>query len=371
MNANPATILFEDLRSRGEAALDDMCRDSWEETLHLEFKTLAGWNGTMLTRDDAKTLGRALSGFSNAEGGILLVGIVTKKSDGLDVADKTAPIAKLGALTNRIMSILPDLLSPQHEAIEVLALPEKGKRDRGYLCINVSPSEGRPHMSIKHHQYFRRTSDGTRVMEHGEIRDLFFAPREARLELRSRVVTSSKDGTGARRVGVIFSLANIGRVTARNVYLRLLASFPQHLVPRPEDSDYRLVADGSHMFTAANGSVLHVGDEPDVASVDLHLVPLVPRRYSPQPHSPVVRPKEMRSASHWQMVGLPSGSGNRLGALEIKRTWGAENAIASTDAMTITAETLVNQLNLTDSELNDTFNKGLPAALTTWRDEDS
>src|SRR5215213_4198844 len=40
-----------------------------------------------------------------------------------------------------------------------------------------------PHMAISEQRYFRRGSQGTAVMLHGEVRDLMMAPREGALEL--------------------------------------------------------------------------------------------------------------------------------------------------------------------------------------------
>lgn len=48
-------------------------------------------------------------------------------------------------------------------------------------------SDNRPHMSVTERRYFRRGSDGTRVLDHGEIRELMFANREARLEINLRL----------------------------------------------------------------------------------------------------------------------------------------------------------------------------------------
>ena len=80
--------LVADILARGELAIDEIIRDRREESLHLEFKTLSGSNG--LNRDDRKMIAKAPSGFCNAEGGVLIVGVETAKVDGIDVASKFA-----------------------------------------------------------------------------------------------------------------------------------------------------------------------------------------------------------------------------------------------------------------------------------------
>jgi predicted HTH transcriptional regulator len=86
-------VVAKEISSNGEAAINDMIAERREESLHLEFKTFS--SDTTLTRDDRKMLAKAICGFANAEGGILIVGVETKKNDGVDAAFAKRPVADL------------------------------------------------------------------------------------------------------------------------------------------------------------------------------------------------------------------------------------------------------------------------------------
>jgi hypothetical protein len=67
--------------------LEKWVADKTEETLHLEFKHAEAQNCEP-TASDIKNLAKGLSGFANTEGGLLVFGIKTKKTELGDRADK-------------------------------------------------------------------------------------------------------------------------------------------------------------------------------------------------------------------------------------------------------------------------------------------
>jgi predicted HTH transcriptional regulator len=71
--------------------LDELIKGAEAEGLYLECKAPTA---PQLTRDLRNTLGKALSGFSNTEGGIIIWGISTTKhaQSGLDVLSQIEPI---------------------------------------------------------------------------------------------------------------------------------------------------------------------------------------------------------------------------------------------------------------------------------------
>jgi len=212
--------LLDDIQTRGLSALRDIVAENREETLHLEFKTLSDQSGTSVTKDDRRTIARAICGMSNAEGGLLLVGIETKTVDQVDVGVDLRPVADIDAFRNRIVGWLPDCLSPQHVTISVHVIQDAGSR--GYLAIQIPASDLRPHMSNVHHQYFRRGSSGTRVMEHGEVRDLMLAPREGVLRLGYRFAHSMTAPQHRYKFDFILSLENAGKVAVRAPYMKVV-----------------------------------------------------------------------------------------------------------------------------------------------------
>jgi Putative DNA-binding domain len=184
--------IADDILTRGEAAIDQMIVENREEALHLEFKTLASNNG--LNRDDRKVIAKAISGFCNAEGGLLIIGIETKRVDGIDIAAKMRPVNEPGRLQNLIRAALPEMLSPQHNSISVESVVCSGNPDQGYILVVVPTSDNRPHMNLLEQRYFRRGSDGTRVLVHQEVRELMLATREGVLEIKCGIRSGVSTG---------------------------------------------------------------------------------------------------------------------------------------------------------------------------------
>jgi hypothetical protein len=184
----------DNIRSRAAEYFDQIVADREQETLHIEFKTLSHEGGE-LKRDDRKLIAAVVTGLANAEGGVLVIGIETQRVDGVDVAIGKRTVKRLQRTNNLLRAAIPEMLSPQHTGIEVFAIEEAGKKDEGFIIVDVPESSDRPHHSNVHHQYFRRGSDGTRVMEHSEIRDLMFATREGRLDLRAWIGSRDRRST--------------------------------------------------------------------------------------------------------------------------------------------------------------------------------
>jgi predicted HTH transcriptional regulator len=192
--------LLDEIVANGFAAIQEMVEQGREETLHLEFKTFSNHSSGNLMKEDRRLLAKSICGLCNADGGVLILGIETIRQDGVDIANGLKRFENIETLRNRIVSALPEMVSPQNLQISVVQIPDPSQAGGGFLAISVPTSESRPHMSIPHHQYFRRGSDGTRVLEHGEVRELMFAPREAKLSLQYRMRNTLSTGDYKFRV---------------------------------------------------------------------------------------------------------------------------------------------------------------------------
>ena len=141
--------LFDQIRQRGLAVLQELRDDREEEGLRLEFKTLADHTSGTLTREDRRSLEKAICSFANAEGGTLLIGVSSKNVDGVDLADELKPLAHVRRVRNRLISAAADFLSPQlPEISEVVVLEPAHPAAGGYIAMSVPKSELRPHMSV-------------------------------------------------------------------------------------------------------------------------------------------------------------------------------------------------------------------------------
>lgn len=252
-------MIVREIAINGESAINDMIAERREESLHLEFKTLS--TDANLTRDDRKMLAKAICGMANAEGGILIVGIETRKHDGVDAAFAKHPIDDLNRFRRLISAALPEMLSPQHSTIQLLAVPAS-EPGQGFLAIDVPPSDNRPHMSVSEKRYFRRGTDGTRSLDHSEIRELMLATREGSLEVKCDIRTGMSSGDLRFGLSLILVLRNVGKVPVRAPYIRILDAGWNGNMP---DLRFRVSTDGSYGIYSTPDVLIHLDDEIGLA----------------------------------------------------------------------------------------------------------
>jgi Putative DNA-binding domain len=324
----------------GMPAINAFIDERQEETLHLEFKTLSPASTSTLAKDDRKLLAKAICGLANAEGGTIIVGIGTSKDDGLDVASIKRPVQNLVRLRNRTAAALSELISPQHPQVSVELIPDDIDPSAGYLIIDVPPSDRRPHMSLKEHRYFRRGSDGTRLLEHGEIRDLMLATREGSLDIECNIRSGTSTGDLRFAIFLVLTLRNISRVPVKAPYIRMknagwTASGITGLTPRR-------LADGSFGIYSSRDILVHVDDEIGLAERETGL----DFRRTGQEHLPdaisIIRKNDL-----WESFRmLPWAEMPAIGILSkdkpitVAGFFGAENAAAKTFSFDIDKRTL-------------------------------
>jgi schlafen family protein len=251
---------FADILARGEPAIEEMIREGREETLHLEFKTLS--EKGRFTRDDRKMVAKAISGFSNAEGGLLVIGIDTKRVDGIDVASGSRPVDEVDRLRSLVAAALPEMLSPQHTSVKVDVVHCSTDLARGYILVDIPTSNDRPHMSLSEQRYFRRGSDGTRVLVHQEIRELMFAARAGSLKIKIGLRSIGRTDDLQFHLLLQLVVQNVGRVPVSAPFIQLeqplWSAFPSFVV-RPS---------GTRMGLYATRDILiHVNDEMVIAEI--------------------------------------------------------------------------------------------------------
>jgi Putative DNA-binding domain len=217
--------ITQDYEALSIHTLQQYLAEQQEENLHLEFKTLSDPRFT--SKDDRKNLARALSGFANASGGLVVWGVDTRKNDDkIDcvvalsgVENVAASVARLNELTGE--SVDPIVDGIRHRVVGLL------ENNRGFAVTLVPESDGGPHMAkLGENRYYKRSGDSFYPMEHYDLADMFGRRRKPRLEF---TVFARNPGAGAE---LIVGLKNSGRASANAPYLRV------HLPPPFSRSRY-------------------------------------------------------------------------------------------------------------------------------------
>jgi hypothetical protein len=163
--------LFDDTKSQND--VQRFVDEQRAEDLYIEFKQKHDRRHGNLDDDDRRNFSRALSGFANADGGILLFGVATKKlPDQIDRAEELKPITDVGRFCVKLRDSVLSTTQPPIDNVLIEVIPGIGSE--GYLKCLIPASDKPPHMAMgAGGLYWRRTSNCFRSMEHFELEDMF------------------------------------------------------------------------------------------------------------------------------------------------------------------------------------------------------
>ena len=188
------------------------------ETNHIEFKEKSDPRVPDLTRDDKKNFAKALSSFSNAEGGVLIWGIRTRRRDERDYAAVLKPIKQVEVFAERLRSSLIDVLMPQNPGVRIEAV--RNRLGNGYIKCFVPESGNPPHRSMVDREYWVRLDGRSVKMEHHLIRDMMSRRAHPNLDMH---IDHEYPDLEDIRLNVSFTFQNTGRALAK--YAGWLALF--------------------------------------------------------------------------------------------------------------------------------------------------
>ena len=175
---NRAEELFQRLILGGEAALDELIEQRTSEELFLDFKACAdSGGGTKLANADREKYSKAISGFGNSEGGVIVWGVDCERipAEG-DVSSGKRPIQKPTRFKSWLESATSGCTLPPHEHVQHHVIPSLRNGDEGFVLSLIPKSWRSPHQCIvdKHkHRYFMRVGSNFEHVPHGLLAGMF------------------------------------------------------------------------------------------------------------------------------------------------------------------------------------------------------
>jgi hypothetical protein len=318
-------MTFDDLVTHGFAAVEQLVASRTEETPQLEFKTKRESSKLDLDKEDRRALGESLSGFANAVGGLLVIGVETERPDGVDRACAIRHIENLEQVADRYRAYLPDCVSPPVSGARVVGLD--AGNGTGVILVDVPRGDARPHMSMapSHQRYYRRSADRFVPMMHYEVDEMMRIKTAPNLSLIWDFQNGGSIG-GNRKTFLRFGLKNDSKITAKYPYISVTRL---SIGPRP--SEYGL--DGNYntlwkqltpgatdvlMFAAGADLVLHPGHALFVSRLEY------------------LNTGEDRQGRYWIAATLDD-----VDEIVLDFTFGCEDVPAKTERLVLTKEQLL------------------------------
>src|SRR4051812_20288831 len=120
--SSAAERLYETLAS--ETDLQRLRDESREEDLYLEFKEKADRRTPNLADPDRKNFSKTLSGFANADGGVLVFGVETaRNAAGVDCVRTLSPVVDAEGLRARLMDSVLNATQPVVDNVRIEVIP--------------------------------------------------------------------------------------------------------------------------------------------------------------------------------------------------------------------------------------------------------
>lgn len=246
--------------------LDGFITAQQEEHLQLDFKVIN--RPDLSHRDDRKTLAKAISGFANSSGGLIVWGIVaTKNADGIDCATDRQEIDPLPLFLSKLNEHTGTATSPLVDGILHRGIASTG--NKGFAVTLVPESDSGPHMAkMGEDRYYKRSGDSFYKMEHFDLADMFGRRPKPKLSLN---IECSGGGYNIRESELILDimLVNEGRGSAAAPFVEV--QVPQGTRLRDTSWAFRTLSGTrrKQQFTSESTVVVHPDTKMFVARYEL------------------------------------------------------------------------------------------------------
>jgi hypothetical protein len=217
-----AEDLFYRLIERGEAAIDDFIHTRKSEELFLDFKRSADdASSGHLNPNDRNNLARAISGFANSEGGVVVWGIDCRRgSRGDDLAQAKRPLADCQAFVSWLEGAVSGCSVPPAAGVRSIPIPIT--KAHGFAATLVPRSTRAPHQDVLTGKYYIRAGSDFLPAPHGVLAGLFGQRPEPYLFHNLVVSTVEVTPAGGVHTRFVIHIVSDGPGIAKDLFLTML-----------------------------------------------------------------------------------------------------------------------------------------------------
>lgn len=264
-----AEEIFKSITSQGIAYFNALVGQTIETNL-LDFKTVIKNTGAKLQDEERRNLSKALGGFANSDGGVIVWGVNCRKDkDGFDVVQELAPIQNLKQFHSLLTNATPEVVEPPIIGIKHHVISSEATENTGYLITYVPKLDGLPVQSSQRElnkAFYCRSGSSFYVMTQSMLADRFGRRPQAKLEL----VCWSLDCVQSF-CSIKIGLRNTGRGTAYNGTVRI-KGFPFVLSSGAMRDDKLSMPEGPadyYQYSAPPGVVIPPGMTLEIGTTNI------------------------------------------------------------------------------------------------------
>ncbi|KAF0158013.1 MAG: hypothetical protein FD189_280 [Elusimicrobia bacterium] len=220
-----AKDIYERIKSTGYNAVKEFVDARESENLFLDFKRSSDRGaGKKLHDNDRNNLSRAISGFSNSEGGVIVWGIDCRSnSDGADVACAEFPIADVKKFVGFIEGSVSGCTIPPCSGIE--NCPIETEAGAGFVATFIPKSNTPPHQVVGELKYYMRAGSNFVPVPHAVLAGMFGRHPAPNVFIMYHIqVPPERLPNGTIKIQLGFLITNGGPGIAEDLFLNLTVS---------------------------------------------------------------------------------------------------------------------------------------------------
>lgn len=216
---------------------------------------------------------KALSGFGNTEGGVILWGVSTTKHQhsGLDVLSQLEPIGKVVLLEKHINNHAFTLITPSLAGVESKVFCENKSDTRGIIATFIPKTLGDPIRSNEDDHYYFRTGDEFKKAPYELIKRLFASTDQPDLIIMfdSRLNKLESDNNW----NIPFLIVNRSNAVAENIKMSITILNPEAYeeIKFKNFKDTSEINPGKNMYMFNVPDVVHRGLNSIVDKLDVKM----------------------------------------------------------------------------------------------------
>lgn len=217
-----AEDLFARFESEGEAYMDELIGTQQTEFLFLDYKRSAdNGGGRTLHQRDRDNLSKAISGFANSEGGVMVWGVECDSAT--DLPSTKMPLDNPAQFRAKVESMITGATVPPHRGVVSHAFPCAADPGKGFVVTLVPKSNDAPHRRIWGTEgYYARSGSDFKQMGHDTLAGMFGRRPTPQMSLAVEPYYSRqtrRDGDNGVSFSLKLTLTNTGPTIIRDYFV--------------------------------------------------------------------------------------------------------------------------------------------------------
>lgn len=175
---------------KGLEVIQQWVKEKHAEDLYTDFKQKDNSDVGAASINDKRQYAKAISGFANSDGGLLVWGIVASKEgkdpESPDVARDLKPISSVKTFHADLNAITLNATKPVVDAVRNLLIPDASESESGFVVTYVPAGSTPPYRAEldNNNKYYKRAGSNFYPMEPFDIRDVVFRFRYPKISVQ-------------------------------------------------------------------------------------------------------------------------------------------------------------------------------------------